>query len=197
MKFIQKLEKLKTQYATNCVIRKNGTLLLSPGKIPRCKHMLFAPILERRLAQNLKDYKGNFPSEFSEFLRYSNGAELFSIKVVMKSGNEIAYSLFSILGFPSTPPYARPQDQEECFSVRIEDHARHSKIPKQWLKCGIYAKDYDFRNQYDIFLDTETGKVYSVIKNQCEVIEQWESLDECFCAVYDSFADAKESYPYR
>ena len=200
MRFIEILEELKEINKNNTCIRNNGTLLLCPNTIPKSSHMLYAPLSDKVLDEYLiSQYKFTFPQEYIEFLKYSNGADLCIVKMWRNIKNKripTASVLFSIFGLPQKPPFARPQDEEEPFDLRIEDLARSTKIPKHWLKCGCYKRNYDFHNLYDIFIDTNTSKVYSCIKNDDNIIDSWGSLDECFCDIYASFLNRNEEYEF-
>ncbi len=197
MRFFDILDDLKNEYKNNCSIRNNGTILLCPGKIPRSRHMLFKPLCDEYIQEYLiEQYKNNFPEEYIEFLKYSNGANLHTVK--LKTDRfEFAANLFVIFGLPLTPPFSRPKDEEEPFDVRIEDLGRHKDIPNTWLKCGTYTRNYNFNVQNDIFIDTETNKIYACIKNEKEIIDCWESLDECFCSIFESFTDSKLEYEFK
>ena len=91
-------------------------------------------------------------------------------------------------------PRPRTQDAEEPFDLRIEDLARHKDIPDTWIKCGTYTKDYNFDIQNDIFIDTTSNHVFSCPKNQKNIINNWSSLDDCLCDIFDSFSDCKFEY---
>jgi hypothetical protein len=200
MRFVKILEELKQSYKNNVKVHNNGTLLLGPGTIPRSEHMLYAPLTDDLINEHLiSQYKFAFPKEYIEFLKYSNGADLCIVKMWHNiKGKKIptASVLLSIFGLPMKPPFARPQDEEEPYDVRIEDLARNDKIPAHWLKCGCYTRDYDFNNLYDIFIDTKTGNVYSTIKNKADILDSWESLDNCLCDIYASFSDRKSEYEF-
>ena len=194
MEFIKKLECLKTEFLKNCVVRKNGTILLEPNIIPNCRHMLFKPITKEYANKYLiKEYKNNFPDEYLHFLFYTNGANLFNVKLNIQSF-KIAHPLFVVFGLPLTPPLGRDQDMEEPFDLRIEDLARHKDTPETWIKCGTYIKDYNFDVQNDIFIDTTSNHVFSCHKNQKDIIDNWNSLDDCLCDIFDSFSDCKSEY---
>ena len=62
---------VKKEYASDCIIRENKTILLVPGKIPKCKYMLF-----EALSQNLIDdflvshFSGiTLPEDYIELLK--------------------------------------------------------------------------------------------------------------------------------
>lgn len=178
----------------NYIVRKNGTLLLSPGKIPKSKHMLFNSLEDEYIEEFLvSEYSNEFPKEYINFLKYSNGANLFNVKIKNQKF-EYAYAMFIIFGLPLTSPFERSLDMEEPFDVRVEDLARHEKISDKWLKCGTYIKDCDFRFNNDIFIDTETHRVFSCRKNDFEIVDSWNSLDECFCNIYNSLIECGVEY---
>lgn len=194
MRFLNILNELKSEYSDNYVIRKNGTLLLKPGGIPNCRHMLYQPLSQEYIQSYLiAVYKQKFPQDYIDFLTYSNGADLFWVKLKTE-GFCFAHTLFTIFGLPLTPPFARPRDMEEPFDLRIEDLARHEEIPDTWLKCGTYTKNYNFDIQNDIFIDTKTQQVYTCERNMKEILDSWENLDKCFCDIFESFLDSKYEY---
>ncbi len=194
MEIIKKIENLKNEFSENCVTRKNGTILLEPNTIPNCRHMLFKP-LTQEYANNflINEYKNTFPDEYLRFLFYTNGANLFNVKLNIQ-GFSIAHPLFVIFGLPLTPLSCRAQDMEEPFDLRIEELARHKDIPDAWIKCGTYTKDYNFDIQNDIFIDTTSNHVFSCQKNKKNIINNWNSLDDCLCDVFDSFSECKLEY---
>ena len=164
MEFFKFITDVKKEYASDCIIRENKTILLVPGKIPKCKYMLF-----EALSQNLIDdflvshFSGiTFPEDYIELLKTTNGANLFSVKI--NSGKfSFANSMLVILGLPRTQPFGRPLDMEEPFDIRVENLARHKNIAAHWLKCAIWTQIEDVEkgdNQTDIFIDTVTNKVF-------------------------------------
>lgn len=194
MLFFDYIETLKEFYKNDVIIRKNGTMLLGIDKIPKCRHMLFNPLTDELITSFLtSEYKGKFPKEYIDFLQYSNGANLYTVKLKTEKF-EFAHSMFVIFGLPRTKPFDRPSDMEEPFDLRVEDLGRNNKIPKTWLKCGTYVKNYDFKIQNDIFIDTETNNVYSCIKNQNKIMDTWDNLDSCFCSIFNSIIDSKSEY---
>ena len=187
MRIIALIEELKKKYECNTIVRKNGTMLLGPGKIPKSDHMLYKGLTQDVLDEYLiSQYKYKFPSEYVEFLKYTNGATLFSIKI--RSGKlEYASSYLTILGLPLTPATSRAVDMEEPFDVRIEDLRRHKKIPKHWLKCGRYKMKREKGNEADLFIDTETNMVFSCRVDDYNIVESWASLDDCLCNIFEKY----------
>lgn len=196
MKIIDYLENLKEDFKDDTVTRKNGTLLLAPGRVAKSKHRLFRQLPE----EILNDYliaacRNPFPEQYAEFLRYSNGASLFCVR--LKSDNAdsgFVVSMLEIFGLPFTPPQQRAKDMEEPYDVRIETLRRGDKISDKWLKCGVFFKKCDFHNRMDIFIDTVTQKVYSCEDRKDKINDEWNSLDECLCEIFDSLKDLPEEF---
>ena len=196
MKFTELLDELKSQYKQNTLIRKNGTLLLAPGKIPNCRHMLFAPLSRQIIETHLvNNYTNIFPEEYIELLEHTNGANLYGVK--LNSGKfSFAQDLLTIYGLPMTPPFMRAQDMEEPFDLRIEDLSRPNDTPKTWLKCGRYIKDCDFSKPLYIFINTENHHILSTSKKENAVVEKWNSLDECLCDLFSRMETCPLEYDY-
>ena len=200
MNFLTKLDTLKQVYSSDMKIRENGTVLFGLGTIPVAKHMLFEP-LDNELIETylISQYANTFPLQYIEFLKYSNGANLFMVRMwhTAKRGKiATASGFFTVYGLPRTPPYARKKDQEEPFDLRIEDSSRHEEIPFEWLKCASYVRDYDFHKRFDLFIDTKTGTAHSCERNTASVVETWDSLDTALCSIFDSFSEIKSEYDF-
>ncbi len=201
MEFFKFITETKNEYASNCVIRENKTILLVPGKIPKCKYMFFEALTQSLIDDFLVEHFSDItlPEDYVELLKTTNGANLFSVK--MNSGKfSFANSMLIILGLPRTQPFGRPLDMEEPFDVRVENLARHKNIPIHWLKCAIWTQLKDVEkgdNQTDIFIDTISNKVYACKKNHEEILEEWASLDECLCYIVNSFKDLKDEYELK
>ena len=197
MKIIEFIEELKKEYVADCIVRENGTLLLNPSNIPKCKHMIFQPLKDEYIKEFIiPSFQGlAFPSEYSELLKNYNGANLFSIKIT--SGEfSIAHSMLVFLGLPLTKPFNRPINMEEPFDIRIENLARHKSIPKEWVKCAIWTeiKNIGKGQPTDIFVDSITNKVYACAKNQHNILYSWNNIDECFCDIVKTFKSLEDEY---
>ena len=196
MKILGIINDLKREYENNTTIRKNNTLLLGAGKIPKARHMLFEGLEQELIDKYLKsNYANKFPEEYIVFLKKYNGANLFNVKI-MKNDLEFASGMFTIYGLPRTPPFNRPNDMEEPYDLRVEDLARHSSLPNTWLKCGHYKRTEAFGDRTDLFIDTLTGRVYCCKKNECKILEEWKSLDECLCNIFETMSARKTEYQY-
>lgn len=200
MKFFKILDTLKEQYKDDMKIRNNGTILLMPRAVPRARHMLYKPLDDKLIEEFLvSQYIHKFPQTYIEFLKYTNGADLCTTKMwhtIKKKRIPTASGLFTVYGLPRTPPYSRDPEMEEPFDMRIEDLSRHDDIPTEWLKCGSYTRNYDFHSKTDIFIDPKDEKVYGCIRNQNDIVDSWNNLDECFCSVFHSFDDMKDEYEF-
>ncbi len=197
MKIIEFIEKIKNEYIDDCIIRKNGTLLLQPQNTPKCKHMIFKQLQDEHLDEYIAPYFHEiiFPNDYSSFLKKYNGANLFSIKIT--SGKfSIAHPMLVLLGLPMTKPFNRPLDMEEPFDIRIENLARHNSIPKDWIKCAIWTEidNIGKGKPTDIFVESSTNKVYACTKNDQKIIYEWENLDQCFCHIIKSLETLKNEY---
>lgn len=196
MRIINKLEKLRTEYDSNKIVRENGTELLCPMKIPRSRHTLFKGLSDWEIDEFLvKAYKNELPWQYIELIKYTNGFLLFSIRV-KTAVHCFGYPLLTLYALPRTQPFGRPLDQEEPFDIRVEDLGRHDDIPKTWLKFGAYVHEYRFDSLTDLFVDTVDGRCYSCEREKCDVIEHWDSIDDCLCALFDFFSDSLEEYEY-
>lgn len=72
--YAKRLESLKTEFSGDCITRKNGTLLLCPGKIPKCRHMLFVGLSDKLIKEFLADgYKINSPRSTGSFCAIRTG----------------------------------------------------------------------------------------------------------------------------
>ena len=196
MLFIEKLEELKREYGQDCVKRKNGTSLYGTDEsMPLyARHKFFLPLSDATIKEYLIDqYRYEIPIEYINFLKYSNGANLFNVKLKTK-GFTICHSMFVIYGLPRTQPFGRARDLEEPYDIRIEDLSRHPGISPVWLKCGSYTLETNFENTSDIFVDSTDGCVYSCQRKDDKIIQQWENLESCFCDLFDNFIQLKYEY---
>ena len=66
MEFINFLDKIKNDYSDDCVVRENGTLLLKPQTIPKCKHMFFKRLKNEYLNEYIIPYFDglSFPNDY-------------------------------------------------------------------------------------------------------------------------------------
>ena len=194
MNVIGKIEQLKEMYSSNRLIRENGTILLGPKKMPKCDHMLFKPLSEDTIEECLrKQYKNKFPDEYSDFLRFSNGANLFYTKIVKPKFCH-AWNFLTIYGLPMETSLAKRLNCEEPYDMRVEDLSRNEKTPSTWLKCGSYSKTTNIFVKYDIFIDTTTGMVYGYETEEGVAVDTWDTLDQCLCDILCSLSNMQHEY---
>ena len=194
MKLIGKIEQLKERYGDNLLIRENGTILLGPKKMPKCDHMLFKPLCEKAIEECLrKQYKNKFPDEYADFLKYSNGANLFYTKIIKPKFSH-AWNFLTIYGLPMETSLSKRLNCEEPYDMRIEDLSRNDKTPSTWLKCGGYSKTNNIFVVYDIFIDTTTGITYGYDSKSGTVIDTWNTLDQALCDILCSFSNMQHEY---
>jgi len=201
MNFLKYVTDIKKEFASDCIIRDNKTILLLPGEIPKCKYMFFEALSQDLIDDFLVEHFSDItlPKDYIELLKTTNGANLFSVKI--NSGKfSFANSMLIILGLPRTQPFGRPLDMEEPFDVRVENLARHKNIPSHWFKFAIWTQLEDVEkgdNQTDVFVDTINNKVFACRKNQEHIIKEWDCMDECLCDIIDSFKDLKDEYELK
>lgn len=195
MEIITRIERLLEASRTDSVVQENGTILLNPGKIPKCRHMIFKGLTDDVLREYLiADYKKPFPEEMATFLKQYNGCSLYWVRLFTNDRMSFAASLLSVYGLPMTPPFNRPKNQDEPFDIRIEDLGRHKNVPKHWLKFGSYIRDYQFEYMAELFYDTLGKKVYACYKNEDQILDQWDSMDDCLCSLMDGFSGSSLEY---
>ena len=193
MRFFSILEDLKNEFADNCIVRQNGTILLGPGKIPRYQHMLFKPLSMELIEQNLiSQYKKPFPEPYTALLLHTNGANLCTVRIRTPKFC-FASNLLTAFGLPLLPTSMRVEN-EEPFDVRIEDLGHPSGIPSGWLKCGSYITLDDISQDKAIYIDTSTNRVYGCKRNDHVILDQWDDLDTCFCQIYNHLTERQEEY---
>ncbi|MBQ8302522.1 MAG: SMI1/KNR4 family protein [Clostridia bacterium] len=201
MRFFVILDELKKQFKNNTLTRENGTILLGPGTVPCAEHMLFKPLDDDLIDEFLiSKYAFKFPEEYIKLLKYTNGANLCTVKIwhtIKKKRIPTASGFLVIYGLPRTQPFGRPDNMEEPHDVRIEDLKRHDDIPKSWLHCGNYTRDYDLYSVYDIFIDSENGGVFSCVRDTATIIDSWNNLDDCLCSIYNSLGDREAEYEFN
>ena len=197
MNFFSFVNELKEEHAKNTLRRANKTLLLNPGKIPKAQHILYEPLTPECIDEYLiKAYKNTVPDQYIQFLRYSNGIELFMFKILYGKFS-FAGSNLTIYGIPRTKPFGRPADMEEPFDIRIEDLRRHKDIPDTWLKVGTYRLRYEMGSEADLYIDCNSQRVFSTKRDQRNIEEQWDSFDVCLCDLFQRAQNSRPEYRFK
>ena len=197
MEFFSLVDELKEKHKSNMLLRKNGTLLLNPGKIPKAQHILYKPLTTALIEEFLvKSYSNVLPMQYIRFLKYSNGIELFMFKI-LTGRFEFAGSNLTIYGLPKTQPFGRPADMEEPFDIRVEDLRRHDDISNKWLRVGTYRFKYESGGEADIYIDCDTQRVFSTIRDKSDIKEQWDSFDICLCDLFQRAQNSCSEYRFK
>ena len=99
-----------------------------------------------------------------------------------------------VFGLPRTQPFGRPLDLEEPGDVRIED-LDHYGNPNTWLKFGRFTHAPATQDaESDLYIDTETQKVYMYVLRTHQKLDEWSSLDECLCDLFQRASKYGEEY---
>lgn len=195
MRIVEMIHSLIDDYADYMVTQKNGTILLKPGKIPKCRHMIFKGLSPEIINEYLKkEYRETFPDEFAELLTIYNGFSLYWVKLKAEPKIEFAASMITVYGLPMLPPYDRPKDEDEPFDIRIEDLRRHKKVPAHWLKFGDFIHEYQFDPVTELFCNTKAGTVHAVNRGDYKVLKSWNCIDDCLCDLVNYYSDSALEY---
>lgn len=199
MQFIERCKKILEEYDRDQIVRKNGTILLGSSEVLRGRHVIYKGLSREYINEHLIDnYKGKIPEVYLSFLEIYNGILLFRVKLNIKDTElSFIHEQLQIFGLPLTAPYMRKDDEEEPADIRIEDLARHKKIPKSWLKFGCYIRDLDFEgDDCDLFIDTVDGHIYSCRRRKNKILEEWKDMDTCLCDIIDRVSGNGLEYIY-
>lgn len=197
MRIMSLIDDLKKEYRNNAILRRNETLLLNPGKIPKAQHILYKPLPYDLIDEYLVQvYSNTLPTQYIEFLKYSNGLELFMFKI-LTGKFEFAGSNLTLYGLPRTKPFDRPVDMEEPFDIRVEDLRRHDDIPNTWLRVGTYQLKYELGGEADIYIDCDSQRVFSTKRDKCSIEEQWDSFDICLCDLFYRAQKSHSEYRFK
>lgn len=192
MKFLEKVQSLRDSYDIHdCEIQETVALYgINHSPNPYKDHVIFSPMSEGQIQFLLDSYAGTIPQDLLTIYRAMNGAHMFSTPWSLNVKGETIYlstSHLSLYGIPLT----NTRDRYEPYNISLEDAASPEGTPMNWLKFGSYHKLESSANFNDLFVDTDTGKVYAQEHDdlQCTVIKSWESIDECLCDLFDFFSE--------
>lgn len=185
MNFLNKINILCNNYdEEKCCLKDNAFLYgVFNSPPPLAKHIIFSPLPETTLLCITENYKCTFPTELLTIYQKMNGANLYwSIHQIGKKVC-IPINYLSIYGIPRT----NDRNCIEPFNISIEDLNRPNGTPDSWLKFGSYYRPENVFNRFDLFIDTNLSKVYSIEHNNpdCRIIETWDSIDSCLCHIFD------------
>ncbi len=185
MKFIEILSDLINSYNDDERGVRDQAILcgVSNSPPPLAEHIIFSP-MPHEIKQNLiSNYKNTFPKELLTLYDYINGAILFWTLVDTNKGYKIPYYYFTVFGAPLT--YDRLH--VEPFNITIEDLGKPVGTPANWLKFATYASPENVKVEYNLFVDTQTGNVFSTELKapKCKIVSTWNSVDDCLCSVFN------------
>lgn len=189
MEFLERIERLRSHYdKSKCkdigTAWLYGLYDLTP---PLAEHIVFAPMPHEVMRHMLDSYKRAFPSALLTLYGAMNGADLFWVpRLLGKSKRRLALSHFSLYGVPLTTD----RKHVEPFHISIEDLSRPKGTPDNWLKFGSYYMPDDALNRLELFIDTESNRVFATKHGSdvCRVTAEWESLDSALCEIFDTLA---------
>ena len=188
MKFLDKVCKLKAGYdESRCERRDKAVLFGLSHKVPPiADHIIHDPMPDDVMKAMVENYMLEFPSQLLEIYHEMNGVSLFcdaEERAFRKNIVRIPIFRFCIYGIPLT----HDRKHMEPFNISIEDLNRPKGTPRHWLKFGSYAEPKSKYECVDLFADTTSGEVYALENRspKCEVLEKWDSIDECLCSVFE------------
>lgn len=186
MKFLDKVDVLTSKFPSNAYERRGNALLceLCNPQPPLATHIIFAPMTEKIIAHLVDSYKRAIPEDLLTLYRSMNGSDLFWTTRYIKEVNlHIPLCRFSIYGVP----FGTTRNSIEPFNISLEDLNRPNGTPDNWLKIGAYYKPEDLSYRLDLYADTDTSYVYAVGHDNpsCCVVEKWDTIDQCLCAIFD------------
>lgn len=187
MKFISLISQLKESYHDDIQYTDNQVCLLGPNssETPIAVHFLYAPMSETLMQYLVQSYKRTIPTDLLAIYSYANGMELFRTMRQLSNGLRIPASQISIYGIPLLSDRKRL----EPFNISIEDLSRPLGTPKTWLKFGCSREicQEAMVSESELYVDTDVGTVYQSIcsQNSLQVNEQWPSIDDCLCELFE------------
>lgn len=196
MHFFKKCEKFIKMNQEDQVIQSNGTILLNVKNRLKAKHIIHKGINVDYINKYLVNgYKNVFPENYILFLNKFNGMALFRVKITVAPNIAFEHARLLLFGLPLKTYSERTVDEDEPFDIRVQDQLdRHKEIPNHWLKIGQYNKNIETELTYDIYIDTDSGKIYLSEYKKYKVDYTWDDLDKCLCDLFDSLTLTKWDY---
>lgn len=189
MEFLALLDRLEENYPLEKRRTEHYAVLYGVEQTPplQAKHILFDAMTDQLITDLTGSYQRVFPGQLLELYRRINGAELFwGVRHLPRAKLSIPGSRLSVFGIPleTSRKYVEPYD------IRIEDLARACDTPASWVKFGSWRPGNDFRQMFDLFADTDSGKVYAVDRAEISSViqQQWDSVDLCLCDIFNKLA---------
>ena len=187
--FVELIKKMFSEYGSDCRTQDSSVLygICDPAP-PLANHIVYSPMSECTLQHLVDSYKRTIPNELILLYRALNGADLFwTSTCIPKTNIHIPVCRLSIFGVPMS----NSRDRVEPFNISIEDLNRPHGTPAGWLKFGSFYKSDNLSNRYDLFVDTDSGCVYSVGHDiqECTISETWASIDNCLCNIFSALSE--------
>lgn len=188
MNFLNLISDLSAQYASDYTEQEAFTLygVYNPAP-PLAKHIVYRPMASEVMVHLINSYKRTIPKELLLLYQKMNGADLFWVKVpIPKTQINIPVCCLSVFGVPMS----NSRERIEPFNISVEDLNRPKNTPVSWLKFGSFYKPEDLSNKYDLFVDTDSGYVFSVMRNlqECCISETWPTIDDCLCVLFKTLS---------
>lgn len=141
---------------------QNGTKLIChvPHIAPEAwLHIIYNKLSNQQIVElEKKSITGSFPEVFKEFLRYTNGINIFSDSL-------------SIWGLRTT--YARTGDEAiQPYDLIELNKERTKKTPSTWLYFGSYSWDGSIV-LFDLNENSKTNKVYLCERRTDNLLKEW------------------------
>lgn len=138
-------------------------------------HELFPGLSEEEIALIKQSYNGELPEEFLDFLRLTNGANLFGRSL-------------RICGMPYDP--IKFQDCKLPTPIYFATSHRTCIAPKEYLFFGSYKKFGEEECPcicFDLSDPKEGRPIYCIPRHSNTILKSWDSFEEWFCEEYFRF----------
>ena len=191
MKFLDKIRKLIAAFPNDeCQYEDYASFYGLRSIDPlRAAHIIYKPMSEELINDLIASYKREFPKDLIQLYRQMNGLDIFwSTRRLPGLDLVLPCCTFSIYGVP----LEHRKKLYQPYNIRIEDLAKPNHSPDGWLKFGSYHDPAQISRIINLYVDTNTLHAYSVDKAsaECCILQQWDSLDDCLCSVFDQLAEA-------
>lgn len=155
----------------------------------RATHIIYKPMPEELIDDLITSYKREIPKDLIQLYRQMNGLDIFwSTRWLSGINLVLPCCTFSVYGVPPEPR----KNLYQPYNIKIEDLGKPNNTPKSWLKFGSYHDPAQISHIINLYVDTNTLQAYSIDKEsrECRILQQWASLDDCLCSVFDQLAEA-------
>lgn len=136
---------------------------------------LFPGLTESEVALLVQSYRRTIPEDFLDFLRLTNGANLFCRNIRIAG-----------LEYPRGQ-YRNCKVPDALWQTDIH---RTSKTPAGWLFFAVYKKWKNIGMShvcFDLDFPGKTKPVYCLPYNGNEILQKWDSFEAWFCEEYERY----------